>query len=346
MIKLSREGEQKLMRKTYEILTASIHRLGNSVVSDLMTTAVEIPDEDIKGKIIGREGRNIKVFEKASGVEVIIDEKEGEITLSSFDPLRREIAKTALENLIRDGRIQPAKIEEAIESADKEVGRLLRKKGEEAVFEVGLINIDESLYPILGRLYFRRSYVQNVLDHSVEMAHIAGMLAAELGGDVQIAKAGALLHDIGKAISHEVEGTHVEIGRRILQKFGVDERVIQAMQSHHEEYPYETLESIIVQVADAISGGRPGARRDTLENYLKRLGDLEKIALSFEGAQKAFALSAGRELRIFVSPEEISDMDAYKMARGIALQIERELNYPGEIKINVIRETRCITFAR
>jgi len=243
---------------------------------------------------------------------------------------------------------EPAKteLEEAVEKAREEINKIIKEKGEEAVYECGVFNLDPRIVSILGRLYFRTSYGQNVLQHSIEMAHISGMLAEELGADVAIAKAGALLHDIGKAVDHEVQGTHVEIGRRILQKFGANEAIVKAMQSHHEEYPYETLESVIVQVADAISGGRPGARRDTVENYLKRLQDLEAIADSFPGVEKSFALQAGREIRVFVSPKEASDLEAQTMARDIAKRIERELKYPGEIKVNVIRETKVVEYAR
>ena len=346
ILKLEREGEQRLERRAKEILVSSIHRLGNGVLTETMSTSVQIPSEDIKGKIIGREGRNIKVFERAAGVELIIDDTPGVITISCFDPTRRQVARVALENLIKDGRIQPVKIEEFLQKAEKEINTILKKKGEEAIYECGLLNIDDRLIPLLGRLHFRTSYGQNVLQHSIEMAHIAGVLAQELGADTQVAKAGALLHDIGKALTHEVQGTHVEIGRRVLQKFGVDENIIKAMQAHHEEYPYETVESIIVQVADAISGGRPGARRDTVENYLTRLTDLENIASSFSGTDKVYAIQAGRELRVFVSPDIVSDMEAHNMARAIALRIESELRYPGEIKVNIIRETRAITFAR
>ncbi|MEK7614244.1 MAG: ribonuclease Y, partial [Patescibacteria group bacterium] len=309
-------------------------------------TSVSLPNDEIKGKIIGKEGRNIRAFERAAGVELIVDDTPGSIIISSFDPVRRQIARLALENLILDGRIQPVKIEEMVEKAKSDINKIIKEKGEQAVYECGLFNLDPRIISILGRLYFRTSYGQNVLQHSLEMAHISAMLAEELGGDVTIAKAGALLHDIGKAVDHEVQGTHVEIGRRILQKFGADPRIIQAMQSHHEEYPYETIESIIVQTADAISGGRPGARRDTVENYLKRLGDLEAIANSFEGVEKTFALQAGREVRVFVYPEKINDVQAKEMAREIAIRVEKELKYPGEIKIAVIRESRNIEYAR
>jgi ribonuclease Y len=344
--KLERDGQDRLERRAKEILTTAIHRLGNSVASDTMATAITIPNDDIKGKIIGKEGRNIKAFERAAGVEVIIDDTPGSIVISSYDPIRRAVARVALENLIVDGRIQPAKIEETVEKAKSEVQKIIKEKGEAAAFEAGVLNLDPRLILILGRLYFRTSYGQSVLQHSVEMAHIAGMIAEELGANPAVARAGALLHDIGKALDHEVQGTHVEIGRRILQKFGVSEEVIKAMQAHHEEYPYETAEAYIVQVADAISGGRPGARRDSVEQYIKRLGDIEEIANSFEGVEKSYAISGGREVRVFVKPEEMDDFKARELARNIALRIENELKYPGEIKINVIRETRAIEFAR
>lgn len=346
MQKLERNGEEQLLKKAQDILATSIQRLANSVSSDMLTTNVPIASDEIKGKIIGKEGRNIKAFERMSGVEIIVDDTPGSITISSFDPVRRQVAKMALEKLIADGRIQPAKIEEMIEKAQQDINKIIKEKGEEAVYECGILNLDPKVVAILGRLHFRTSYGQNVLAHSIEMTHIAGMLAEELGANVQVAKAGALLHDIGKALDHEVAGTHVEIGRRILQKFNVDEAVIKAMQAHHEEYPYETIESIIVQCADAISGSRPGARRDSVENYLKRLADLEGVATSFKGVEKAYALQAGREIRIFVTPQEVTDLEAKKMAREIATRIENELKYPGEIKVNVIRESRTIEYAR
>ncbi|MBI1999292.1 MAG: ribonuclease Y [Parcubacteria group bacterium] len=344
--KLEHTANERLEQRAKEILTTVIHRLGNAVPNDVMTSLVSIPNDDIKGKIIGKEGRNIRAFERAAGVELIVDDTPGAVVISSFDPVRRQIARIALENLILDGRIQPARIEEFVTKARDEINRIIKEKGEQAAYECGAYNLDPRLVSILGRLYFRTSYGQNVLQHSIEMAHIAGMLAEELGADVAVAKTGALLHDIGKAVDHEVQGTHVEIGRRILQKFGADERVVKAMQAHHEEYPYETIESVIVQVADAISGGRPGARRDTVENYLRRLADLEAIATSFEGVEKAYAIQAGREIRVFVYPDKISDLEAKKMARDIAVRTEQELKYPGEIKVHVIRETHVVEYAR
>ena len=344
--KLENTNEEKLDRRAKDILATSIQRLASSTASELMTTVVAIPNNEIKGKIIGKEGRNIRAFERASGVELIVDDTPGSIVISSFDPVRRQVARLALENLILDGRIQPAKIEELVEKAKEEINKIIKEKGEQAVYECGIFNFDPRIVAIIGRLYFRTSYGQNVLQHSIEMAHIAGMLAEELGADVAIAKAGALVHDIGKALDHEVQGTHIEIGIRILQKFGADERVITAMKSHHEDYPYETIEAIIVQTADAISGGRPGARRDSVENYLKRLQELEALVNAFPAVEKSYALQAGREIRIFVTPEKISDPEAKLMARDIAIKIEQELKYPGEIKVTLIRETRIIEYAR
>ncbi len=345
-LKLARDGEARLEEKAKEILVSSIYRIANGPITQFMTQTVTIEDEEIKGKVIGKEGRNIKTFERMAGVELLMDDIPNGIVVSCFDPVRRAIAVNALEMLIKDGRIQPAKIEECLEKAKKDIGVFMRKKGEEAVLVCGLLSMPEELIPIIGRLYFRTSYGQNVLDHSIEMAHIAGVLAQELGADVYVAKAGALLHDIGKAVDHEIQGTHVEIGRKILAKYGVDERVILAMQAHHEEYPYETVESVLVQVADAISGGRPGARRDTVDRYIKRLEDLEALAMSFQGIERVYALQAGREIRVFVSPLLVNDLEARDLARNIALRVEQELRFPGEIKIHVIRESRSIEFAR
>lgn len=346
MMKLENSNEEKLERRAKDILATSVQRLASSTAAELMVTSVTIPNNEIKGKIIGKEGRNIRAFERAAGVELIVDDTPGVLVISSFDPVRRQIARLALENLILDGRIQPARIEELVEKAKEDINKIIKEKGDQAVYECGIFNFDPRLVSIIGRLYFRTSYGQNVLQHSIEMAHIAGMLAEELGADIQIAKAGALVHDIGKALDHEVQGTHVEIGMRILQKFGADERIITAMKSHHEDYPYETIESIIVQTADAISGGRPGARRDSVENYLKRLEELEALANSFPAVEKSYALAAGREIRIFVTPEKITDVEAKLMAREIAQKIEQELKYPGEIRVTMIRETRVIEYAR
>jgi len=344
--KIEQFGLETLEKKARDILASIIQRVASSTASEVTVTSVAIPSDDLKGKIIGKEGRNIRAFERAAGVELIVDDTPGVILISSFDPVRRQIARVALENLILDGRVQPARIEEMVEKARVEIEKIIKEAGEKSAYEVGALDVDPRLLMLLGRLKFRTSYGQNVLQHSIEMAHIAGMLASELKADVAIARKGALLHDIGKAVDHEIQGTHVEIGRRILQKFNVDQRIIQAMQSHHEEYPYETLESIIVQTADAISASRPGARRDSVENYLKRLEDLEGIANSFAGVEKSYAIQAGREIRVFITPEKITDLEAKKMARDIADRIESELKYPGEIKVNVIRELRAIEYAR
>jgi ribonuclease Y len=344
--KVEMAGEEQYEERARDLLLAAIHRVGNSMPGNVMTASVQLPSDDIKGKVIGKEGRNVRAFERLTGVDVLIDDTPGYIVLSSFDPIRREIARVALEMLLKDGRIQPAKIEEMVEEARKQVAKTVKQMGEKACFEAGVPNLHLDLVTIVGRLHFRTSYGQNVLWHSVEMAHIAGIIAKEIGADEAVARAGALLHDIGKTVSHEVQGTHVEIGIRILQKYGVDDKVILAMRAHHEEYPYETPESIIVQVADALSGGRPGARRDSIENYIKRLTDLEAIATAIGGVEKAFAIAAGREIRVLVNPEQMSDLATHELARTIATNIEAQLRYPGEIKVHVIRETRVVSYAR
>lgn len=344
--KIDRAGEEAYEAKATNLLLAAIHRVGNTLSPNLMTAHVELQSDEQKGKIIGKEGRNVRAFERATGVEVLVDESPGYIVISSFDPVRREIARVALEALLKDGRIQPAKIEETVEQARAEVAKTIKKMGEKAAYDANVPNLHPELITILGRLHFRTSYGQNVLWHSVEMANIAGIIAEEIGADVAVARAGALLHDIGKCVSHEVAGTHVEIGIRILQKYNVDEAVILAMRAHHEEYPYETPESIIVQVADAISGSRPGARRDSLENYIKRLSELENIAKGLTGVERAFAIAAGREIRVLVNPTKLNEYQTNALARTIAHDIEAKLRYPGEIKVHVIRETRVVSYAR
>jgi len=346
IVKMEKNRIEELEKKAREIMTVAVQRYARSHVSEITTSTVSLPSDDLKGRIIGKEGRNIRTLERLTGVEVIVDETPGAITLSSFDPLRREIAKTALIKLMADGRIQPARIEEKVEEAKKEVNKKLLEAGEAAAYEVGILGLPKELIVLLGRLAFRTSYGQNVLIHSIEMAHLSGMMAKELGANVEIAKKAALLHDIGKAVDHEIEGTHIELGRKILKKYGIDEAVIRGMESHHEDYPFSTLESYIVTAADALSGGRPGARRDTIENYIKRLTELESIVNSFEGVEKSYAISAGREIRVFVSPQAIDDLRALQLAKEIAKRIESELKYPGEIKVNVIRETRAIEYAR
>lgn len=344
--KISRVESEQYEEAAQNLLLAAMHRVGNTMPTHFMTASIELPSDDIKGKIIGKEGRNVRAFERLTGVDVLIDETPGYVTLSSFDPIRREIARVALTTLMSDGRIQPARIEEVVDAAKRDVAKTIKQMGEKAAFDVGVQDLDPDLMTIVGRLYFRTSYGQNVLAHSVEMAHMAGMIATEIGADPYIARAGALLHDIGKTVSHEVAGTHVEIGIRILQKYNVDERIILAMRAHHEEYPYETPESIIVQITDSLSGARPGARRDTVENYVKRLTELEAIATDLMGVQTAFAIAAGREIRVMVNPDELTDLEAHHLATTIANSIEAKLRYPGEIKVHVIRETRVVSFAR
>jgi len=346
LIKLERDKMEQLEAKALEVITSSLQRYARNSISDVTTSVVPIPNEELKGKIIGREGRNIRTFERLTGVEVIVDDTPESIVLSSFDPLRRELAKIALQKLLKDGRIQPAKIEEKVEEAKAELDNYIRKAGEEAAYEAGILDLPKEILFLLGRLNYRTSYGQNVLQHSVEMAHIAGMIASELHVNVEVAKKGALLHDIGKAIDHEVEGTHVEIGRKLLKKYGISEDVVKAMESHHEEYPFASPEAFIVTAADVISGARPGARRDTLEKYLKRLEDIERVVKTFDGISQAYAVSAGREVRVFVVPEKIDDFGALQLAKQIAAKIQSEMHYPGEIRVTVIREVKAVEYAR
>ena len=344
--KLEKERREKLEKKALEIMTTAIQRLSRSHVATVTTTAFDLKSEDLKGKIIGREGRNIRTLERLTGVELIIDETPDSLVISSFDPVRREVTKLALEKLIADGRIQPAKIEEKVEEAKQEINKRVVEEGEKAVYELGIYDLPKEIIQLLGRLHFRFSFGQNVLLHSIETAYLASMIASELGLNAEAAKKAGLVHDIGKAIDYEVEGSHVELGRRILKKYGIEEEIIKAIESHHEEYPFSTSESFIVAAADAISAARPGARRDNLENYLKRLEELEKIASSFKGVKNAYAISAGRELRVFVEPEKIDDFGALQLARDIAIKIESELKYPGEIKVTIIRETKAVEYAK
>ncbi|MEK9135327.1 MAG: ribonuclease Y [Patescibacteria group bacterium] len=344
--KLELEGESRYERKAKEILATAIQKYGLSQAQEITTTTFNLPSEEIKGRIIGKEGRNIRTLERMTGVEIVVDETPESVIISGFDPVRRQIAKMALEKLVKDGRIQPARIEEKVEEAKKEIISQMKEAGETAVYDVGLLGLDPRLVQLLGRLKFRTSYGQNVLLHSIEVAHLSAALAAEIGADVQVCKKAGLLHDIGKAVDQEVEGSHIEIGIKILEKYGAETEVIQAMKAHHEDYPYETLEAVLIQTADQISGARPGARKDTVENYLRRLADLENIALAFGGVEKAWALQAGREIRVFVKPEQIDDFGAQKLAKEMAKRIQDELRYPGEIKVNVIRETRVIEYAK
>jgi ribonuclease Y len=344
--KIDRENREEVEKRASEIITTALQRYSRSHVSEITTTIFPLGDEELKGKIIGREGRNIRALERATGVEFIIDEAPESITISSWDPFRREVARMALEKLLKDGRIQPAKIEEKVEEAKTDLVKRMQEIGEKSAQDLGVFDLPKELLQLIGRLHFRTSFGQNVLTHSLEMAYIAEMMARELGLNADVAKRGALLHDIGKAIDQEVEGTHVELGMKLLQKFGISEAVVNAMRSHHEDYPYASPEAYVVTAADVLSAARPGARRGTMENYIKRLGDLEKIAMDFPGVKVAYAISAGRELRVFVVPEKIDDFRALELAREIANRIQTELKYPGEIKVNVIREMRAVEYAR
>tara|TARA_Y100000310_G_scaffold235736_1_gene238914 strand:- start:787 stop:2310 length:1524 start_codon:yes stop_codon:yes gene_type:complete len=346
LARFEREKDESIEAKTMEVLTTAMQRYARENIGDVTTSVVTLPSEDIKGKIIGREGRNIKAFERLTGVEVIVDETPESILLSSFDPLRRELARLALEKLLKDGRIQPARIEEAVEEAREELEKQIEKAGEDSAYEVGVLDLPKEITKILGRLNYRTSYGQNILQHSIEMTHIAGMISEELKLDVEVTKKAALLHDIGKAIDHDVEGTHVEIGRKLLKKYGIDEKVIQAMEAHHDEYPYAIPEAYVVATADIISGARPGARRDTLEKYLKRLEEIEKVANEFDGVRQSYAVSAGREVRVFVVPEKIDDFGAIQLAKEIADKVQRDVQYPGEIKVTVIREVKAVEYAK
>ncbi|MCK9446842.1 ribonuclease Y [bacterium] len=344
--KLELRGTEQYEKKAKEIIATAVQSYALPQTQEITTSSVVLPSEEIKGRIIGKEGRNIRAFEKAAGVELIVDETPGLVIISSFNPVRREVAKIALEKLLRDGRIQPARVEQEIEKATEEVNKKIREAGEAAVYETGVLDLPEKLIQVLGRLQYRTSYGQNVLSHSIEVAHLAASLASEIGLNVALSKKAGLLHDIGKALDYKIEGSHTDIGAKILEKFNIDPAIISAMRSHHEEYPYESPEAVIVQTADQISGARPGARKDTLENYLKRLEDLEDIAVSFTGVEKAFAIQGGRELRVFVKPKEIDDLTAHKLAREIASKIQQELKYPGEIKVMVIRESRVTEYAK
>lgn len=346
MMKLEMDGNERFQKKAKEILALAIQKCAMSQAQELTTTTVNLPSDEIKGRIIGKEGRNIKTLEKLTGVEIVVDETPEAVVISGFDPIRRQIAKVALEKLIFDGRIQPARIEEMVQKAEAEISVQIKEAGERAVFDTGILDLDPKLVQLLGRLRFRTSYGQNVLLHSIEVAHLSAALAAEVGANPQIARKAGLLHDIGKAVDHQIQGSHVDIGIKILEKFNVEKEIIDAMKAHHEEYPYETIESVIVQTADQVSGARPGARKDTLENYLKRLGELEAIASRFVGVDKAYAIQAGRELRVFVKPDKVDDLGAKKIAKEVANSIQEELKYPGEIKVIVIRENRVTEYAR
>ncbi|PIX62568.1 ribonuclease Y [Candidatus Uhrbacteria bacterium CG_4_9_14_0_2_um_filter_41_50] len=345
--KLEQDGEEELDKKAQKMLSLAIQRFASSHVVDTTTTLVELPNDEMKGRIIGKEGRNIKTLERLTGCELIIDDTPEMITISGFSPVRRQVAKRSLEMLIKDGRIQPARIEDAVNQAKKELAKEMKKAGEDALYELGIpvSSIDPKLVSILGRLKFRTSYGQNVLQHSIEVARISGMLADELGADAFECKKGGLFHDIGKAVDHDMQGAHPQIGYNIMKKFGFPEEMCYQSVAHHEDKP-KTLSGVIVKAADAISGARPGARRSTIEEYITRLQNLEDTAMGFEGVEKAYAIQAGREVRVFVEPGQIDDYGAHELAKNIAKKIESELTYPGEVKVTVIRETRTMEYAR
>ena len=344
--RLEAEARESAAEKAKQIITQAIQRSAPEHAIETTVSVVDLPSDDLKGRIIGREGRNIRALEQATGVELIVDDTPGAIILSSFDPFRREIAKQAIERLVADGRIHPARIEEVVEKVKAEFDELILKEGEAAAFELGLFDMDPEIHKLMGRLKFRTSYGQNVLSHSKEVAYLAGIMSKELGLDAHTAVRGAFVHDIGKAIDRDLQGTHLTLGIDFLRQHGESEAVIDAMAAHHMDIDWPSLESMLVQAADAISAARPGARRDILESYIKRLEKLEGIADSFDGVSKAFALQAGREIRIMVESEKISDEAAVWLSKDIAKRIEHELQYPGQIKVTVIRETRAVDYAR
>ena len=344
--KLQHDAMDDAEERAQMILVTAMERMSSEVTAERTVTAVKLTDDEMKGRIIGKEGRNIQALQRETGVDILVDDTPGMIILSSFDPVRRQVARLSLEMLMKDGRIHPARIEEVVAKAKKQIEKEVRQAGEDAMRETGVVGIPKEMSLLLGELKFRTSFGQNVLKHSTEMAQIAGMIAEEIGADVRITKIATLLHDVGKAVSHKIEGKHHHIGAELARKYGMDERIVHAIEAHHDDIEATTPEAIIVRVCDAASAARPGARNVSAENFAERMRDLENVATSFEGIDKAYAISAGREVRVIVKPQTIDDLSAIKLARDIATKIESTMQYPGTIKVNVIRETRAIEFAK
>jgi ribonuclease Y len=344
--KLQNDAKEDADERSQTILLTAMERMSSEVTSERTVTALKLSDEEMKGRIIGKEGRNIQALQRATGVDILVDDSPGMIVLSSFDPIRRQIARITLEMLMKDGRIHPARIEEAVAKAEKELDKEINRAGEDAAREVGVVGIPKEMLRLLGELKFRTSYGQNVLLHSTEMAHLSGLIAEEIGADVRVTKIATLLHDIGKAVTHKIEGKHHHIGADLASKYGMSEDIVHAIRAHHDDIEATTPEALIVRICDSLSAARPGARNISAENFVERMRDLENVATSFKGIDKAYAISAGREVRVIVTPKDVDDLSAIKLARDIATKIESTMQYPGTIKVNVIRETRAIEFAK